>query len=229
MSKRTLDEAVRRPVPRGSLSHERVVHAALELADAEGLEAVTMRAVAHRLECKPMSLYRHLADKEALLDAMVERLFAQFELPDPTQPDWRAQLGRRAGSVRRVLVRHSWALALLETRAGPNRPVTFAHAEAVLATMIGAGCSPRTAAKAFVMLDSFVYGFALQQITMPSTDPEVSVADDVAHALHDYPTMVAVMQAVGADEDYDFAAEFDVGLEVVMDGIQRWRDADTAL
>jgi len=218
----------RTAVRRGSLSRAAVVQAALDLADAEGLEAVTMRAIAQRLGCKPMSLYRHVADKDALLDALVESIFAEYELPDPTQRAWREELARRAGSVRRVLVRHPWALALLETRAGPDRPVTFAHAEAVLATLVEAGCSPRTAATAFVMLDSYVYGFALQQITLPSTEPEVTATDEVVQALQEYPTMLAVMEAVAGDPDYEFSQEFDVGLEVVLDGIERWRDADAA-
>lgn len=226
VSRGTPDAGSRSPMPRGSLSPARVVQAALDLADAEGIDAVTMRAVAQRLGCKPMSLYRHIADKDALLDALVERLFAEFELPDPGHHDWREQLARRGDSVRDVLVRHPWALALVETRAGPDRPVAFAHAEAVLATLVQAGCSPKTAARAFVMLDSYVYGFALQQITMPSTDPQNTLTDDVAAVLQSYPTMTAVGEAVASDPSYDFSAEFGAGLEVVLDGIERWRDAE---
>lgn len=218
------DDSPRGRIARGSLSRDAVVEVACNLADAEGLDAVTMRAVAGRLRCKPMSLYRHIANKEELLDALVERVFTEFELPDPQQPDWRAELRRRAGSVRQVLVRHPWALMLLETRTGPRRPVTFTHAEAVLATLVGAGCSARMAAQAFVTLDSYVYGFALQEITMASTNPDDTVNSDIAAALQPYPTMVAVMEAVAGDADYDFGAEFDAGLEVVLDGIERWRD-----
>jgi hypothetical protein len=154
----------------------------------------------------------------------VERVFTEFELPDPTRPDWRAELGRRTDSVRQALVRHPWALLLLETRTGPHRPVTFTHAEAVLATLVGAGCSARMAARALVALDSYVYGFALQEITMASTNPDDAANRDVAAALQPYPTMVAVMEAVTSDADYDFGAEFGAGLELVLDGIQRWRE-----
>ncbi len=173
-----------------------------------------------------MSLYRHVANKDDLLDALVERMYAEFETPDPGRPDWRTELRRRASSVREVLVRHPWSVALIETRAGPDRPVTFAHAEAVLATLISAGCSPRLASRAFVVLDSYVYGFALQQITMPSTDPGDTVADVVVAAMRQYPSLLAVMDAVTADPEYDFIAEFDAGLDLVLDGIDRWRDAD---
>lgn len=211
--------------PRNSLSRDRVVEAAFELADADGLDALTIRAVAARLEVKPMSLYRHVASKDELLDALVERMYAELETPDPRQPDWRAELGRRARSVREVLVRHPWAIALIETRTGPDRPFTFAHAEAVLATLISAGCSPRLASRAFVVLDSYAYGFAVQEVTMPSTVPGEAITDDVVAAMQPYPSLVAVMGAVVAAADYDFVGEFEAGLELVLDGIDRWRAA----
>jgi AcrR family transcriptional regulator len=202
-----------------------VVEAAFELADAGGLDGLTVRAVAARLEVKPMSLYRHVASKDELLDALVERMYTEFETPDPRQPDWRAELGRRASSVREVLVRHPWAIALIETRTGPDRPFTFAHAEAVLATLISAGCSPRLASRAFVVLDSYAYGFAVQEVTMPSTVPGEAITDEFVVAMQPYPSLVAVMGTVMAEADYDFVGEFEAGLELVLDGIDRWRAA----
>ncbi len=211
--------------PRNSLSRDRVVEAAFELADADGLDALTIRAVATRLEVKPMSLYRHVASKDELLDALVERMYAELETPDPRQPDWRVELGRRASSVREVLVRHPWAIALIETRTGPDRPFTFAHAEAVLATLISAGCSPRLASRAFVVLDSYAYGFAVQEVTMPSTVPGEAITEEFVAAMQPYPSLVAVMGTVMAEADYDFVGEFEAGLELVLDGIDRWRAA----
>lgn len=212
-------EATSARAARGSLTRVAVIDAAYALADAEGLDALTMRSVASRLGTKPMSLYRHVANKDELLDALVERVYAQFALPDPQRPEWRAELRRRADSVRQVLVWHPWALSLIETRSAPQRPLTFSHAEAVLATLVKAGCSPRLAAQMFVTLDSYIYGFALQQITMVSTEPEVALSRDVAAAMREYPTMVTVMEVVAADGDYDFVAEFHAGLELVLDGI----------
>jgi AcrR family transcriptional regulator len=214
--------------PRNTLSRERVVRAAFELADDDGLGALTIRAVAARLGVKPMSLYRHVANKDELLDAIVEQLYGEFDAPDPARPDWRAELRRRAGSVREALVRHRWAIGLIETRSSPDRPDTFAHTEAVLATLVAAGCSPRLAARAFVVLDSYVYGFAIQQLTMPTTDPHDSTADETAtRLLFAYPTVAATAQAVAADPRYDFTAEFDAGLDLVLDGIDQWRRAET--
>jgi AcrR family transcriptional regulator len=200
-----------------------VVAAAVDLADARGLEALTMRALASHLEVKPMSLYRHVAGKDELLDALVEQLYAEMERPDPSGDDWMAELRRRSASVRSVLVRHPWALAVLETRTGPDRPFTFDHAEAVLATLLAAGFEPVVASRAFLLLDAFVYGFAVQEITMPSTDPHAGNAAELAEALGRYPSMAAVMAAVVADPGYDFAAEFDACLDLVLDGLERWR------
>ncbi len=183
-----------------------------------------MRALAGHLEVKPMSLYRHVASKDELFDALVERLYSQMERPDPSGEDWRAELGRRSASLRSVLVRHPWSLALLETRMGPDRPFTFDLAEAVLGTLLAAGFEPVLASRAFVLLDSFVYGFAVQEMTMVSTDPHSESAADLAEALGQYPSMAAVMAAVVADPDYDFMAEFDPCLDLVLDGIERWRD-----
>jgi AcrR family transcriptional regulator len=202
-----------------------VVAAAVDLVDADGLEALTMRALAGRLEVKPMSLYRHVASKDELLDALVERLYSEMERPDPSRNDWRAELRRRSASVRSVLVRHPWSLALLETRAGPDRPFTFEHAEAVLATLLAAGFEPVLASRAFVVIDAFVYGFAVQEVSMPSTDPHSEGTAELAEALGRYPSMAAVMTAVTADPDYDFLAEFDPCLDLVLDGVERWRDA----
>jgi AcrR family transcriptional regulator len=210
--------------PRGSLSRQAVVDAALALADAEGLAAVTIRAVAARLGSKPMSLYRHVpGGKDELLDALVERLYAEFDAPEPTAADWRAELAARSESVRAVLVRHPWSLGLIETRSGADRPVALAHAEAVLATLVAAGFSPTLAARAFVVLDSFVYGFALQSVTMPSTDPAETVTEDLLAGLAAYPTTLAVAEAVAGDPAYRFEDDFDRGLALVLDGLEAWR------
>lgn len=209
--------------PRNSLSRDRVVAGAVALADAEGLDALTMRSLATWLGVRPMSLYRHVDAKDELLDAMVEQLFYEMERPVPDRPDWRAELRRRSASVRATLVRHPWALGVLESRTGPSRPFTFEHAEAVLATLLAAGLTPRLASRAFVALDSVVYGFAVQEITMPSTDPHAEHSAELAPAMEPYPSMLAAAEAVAAEPGYDFGAEFDACLDLVLDGIERWR------
>ena len=209
--------------PRHSLSRDRVVAAAVDLADAEGLDALTMRSLAAHLRVKPMSLYRHVTAKDELLDAMVELLFSRMERPDPSRPDWRAELRRRSASVRATLVAHPWALGLLESRTGPARPSAFAHSEAVLATLLAAGFPARLAARAFVALDSVVYGFALQEVTMAGTDPHTEEAARLVPAMEQYPSMLVTREAVAAEPGYELAIEFDACLELVLDGIHRWR------
>lgn len=144
--------------------------------------------------------------------------------PDPTSAEWREELRRRSASVRSTLVGHPWSLGLLETRTGPDRPYTFAHSEAVLGTLLRAGFSPRLASRAFVAVDSVVYGFVVQEITMPTTDPHAESLAEYARALDRYPSMLAAMDAVIAEPRYEFGAEFDACLDLVLDGIERWRD-----
>lgn len=214
-----------RRAPRNTLSRERVIAAAMELADADGIAALTVRALATRLEVRPMSLYHHVANKDELLDALVEQVYAEMERPDPTAGDWRSELLRRGESMRAVLLRHPWAMWLLETRTAPERPATLGHAEAVLATLLAGGCPPGVAARAHVLLDSYVYGFVLQELTMPSTDPHSETGDELGAGLDAgrYPSLRAVMSAVVADDDYAFADTFRPGLDVVLDGIGRWK------
>lgn len=201
----------------------------MELADSEGIAALTIRALAARLGVRPMSLYHHVANKDALLDALIEQAYAAMERPDPAVSDWRGELARRTRSVRDVLLDHPWAISLLETRTTPERPATLGHHESVLATLLAGGCPPAVAARAYVLLDSYVYGFVLQEVTMPSTDPHSESADELAATLDmgPYPSTQTVMAAVVGDSDYAFGDAFDPGLEVVLDGIERWKDAAT--
>lgn len=216
--------ATRPRAPRNTLTRAVVVGAAIDLADSSGLGQVTMRAVAERLEVRAMALYRHVATKDDLLDAMVENLYADMELSDANNPDWRAELRRHASSLLATLVRHPWALSLLESRSGPDRPHTFQHADAVLRTLLVAGFGPLESASAFVTLDSFVLGFAVQAITMASTDPHADGVEERAAAMSAYSGLMAVQEAVSGQPDYDFTAEFDRGLDLVLDGLERWRD-----
>lgn len=122
-------------------------------------------------------------------------------------------------------MRHPWSLGLIETRSGADRPVALAHAESVLATLVAAGFSPALAARAFVVLDSFVYGFALQSVTMPSTDP-AQTAEDLLAGVAAYPTTLAVAAAIAGDPDYRFEDDFARGVALVLDGVAAWRHRD---
>ena len=124
----------RRPGRPARLSRAQILGAALELADRDGLEAVTMQRIARAIGAEPMSLYRHVRNKEDLLDGLVDLVFAEIELPSPEDP-WKVAMRRRAVSVREALGRHPWAIGLMESRTHPG-PATLAYHNALLANLI---------------------------------------------------------------------------------------------
>lgn len=204
-----------------ALSRERVLHGALAVADAGGIGSLTIRSLAQALGVKPMSVYHHVANKDEILDGIVDLVFQEIELPS-ADGDWRAELRRRAESARRVLRRHPWALGLLESRTTPG-PATLRHHNAVLGILRGAGFSVPMAAHAYALLDSYVYGFALQETTLPFDGPQ-SVTDvvepmtqqDFADA---YPHLVEMATEHILKPGYDFGDEFDFGLDVILDAL----------
>src|SRR5947207_1610054 len=147
------------------LSRERVLRAAVRYADRSGIAALSMRKLGEALGVEAMSLYNHVANKAELLDGMVDLIFSEIELPmDGT--DWRAAMRVRAVSARQALRRHRWAIGLMESRSSPG-PATLRHHDRVLGILRGAGFPVAMAAHAFSVLDSYIYGFALQEAALP--------------------------------------------------------------
>lgn len=208
---------------RPPLTRERVVATAVGLADRDGLGALTMRSLAGDLGMRPMSIYRHLANKEALLDAIVDAVFAEVELMDASGPDgWRDLLAARCAGLRAALGRHPWALALMETRSSPG-PATLAHHENVLEVLRGAGFSVPATAHAYAVVDAFVYGFALQEAELAAAG--LGEAEETASGLplDRFPRMAELATEVVLQPGYDFGDSFRVGLEIVLDGLDRLR------
>lgn len=205
--------------PRHSLSRSRVVAAAVALADERGLGALTIRGIADRLGVGPMALYHHVAGKEEILDAIVDAVFVEMDAPVPGAP-WRPELERRSRSARAVLARHPWALGLLETRRTPG-PATLHHHDAVVGVLLEDGFEPQVAAHAYALLDAYVYGFALQESSLPfEAETADVVAEEMLAGMRDaYPHLARLAAAVVQVPGYDFADEFEHGLEVVLDGI----------
>jgi AcrR family transcriptional regulator len=152
------------------LSRDRVLSAAVGLADAGGAGSLTIRSLADQLGVKPMSVYHYVANKEEILDAIVDLVFAEIELPR-AGGDWRAEMRRRAVSARQVLRRHPWAIALLQSRTSPG-PATLRHHDAFIGTLRGAGFPVAMTAHALAVIDSYVYGFALTESALPIHGPE---------------------------------------------------------
>ena len=165
-----LEPVVERPEERPPLSRERVLRGAVAVADAGGIGALTMRSLARELGVKPMSLYYYVAGKAEILDGIVDLVFSEIDLPSPGG-DWQSQMRRRAHSARRTLRRHPWAIGLMESRATPG-PATLRHHEAILGTLRRAGFSVAMTAHAYALLDSYIYGFALQEAALPFNGPE---------------------------------------------------------
>ncbi len=207
---------------RTRLSRERVLQAALVVADSGGLESLTIRSLAQELGVKPMSVYYHIANKSEIIDGLVDLVFGEIELPVPGG-DWRAEMDRRAHSARDVLARHRWAIPLLESRTTPG-PANLRHHDTVIATLRGAGFSAEMTAHAYALLDAYVYGFALQEASLPFEGPD-SVGDVAGPILElmatgGYPHLAEMATSYYLRPGYDFADEFRFGLDVVLDGIQ---------
>jgi AcrR family transcriptional regulator len=203
------------------LSRERVVQAAVRIADAHGLHALTMRSLAQELSAPPMSVYHYISNKDDLLDSLVDLVFAEIELPDVAGP-WRAEVRRRALSARSVLVRHPWALTLVETRTGPG-PATLRHHDAMLGVLRTGGFSLTMTANAYALVDAYIYGFVLQQVSLPfdSGDSANAVADSImqAFAAGQYPYMVEFAVKHVQQPGYDFGAQFEFGLDLILDAL----------
>jgi AcrR family transcriptional regulator len=208
---------------RPRLSRERVLEAALGIADTGGIGSLTIRSLAQELGVVPMSVYHHVAGKEEILDGLVDLVFAEIALP-ATDGDWREELTERAHSARAVLGRHRWAIGLLESRTSPG-PSTLRHHDAVLGTLLAAGFSDAMTAHAYALLDSYVYGFALQEVSLPFEGPDGvgDVAGPVMELMDrgSYPHMVAMATGYYLQPGYDFGDEFAFGLDLILDGLAR--------
>ena len=207
------------------LSKQRVVVEAVRLADREGVEGLSMRRLAGALGAGAMSLYHYVAGKEELLDAMIDVVFEEIELP-PEGTDWQSAMRRRSVSAREVLGRHPWAIGLMESRTSPG-PSHLHHREAVTACLRKAGFSVAMATHAHWLLDGYVYGYALQAASLPfdTADEFQAMADDVFLPQlppDEFPYLnesAAALVAAG----YDPAEEFDFGLDLVLAGLERLR------
>jgi AcrR family transcriptional regulator len=210
---------------RPRLSKERVLSAAMAIADRGGLPGLTIRSLATELGAKPMSVYYYVASKDELLDSLVDAVFGEIELPDP-EGEWREEMRRRAVSARARLKQHPWAIGLLESRTSPG-PATLRHHEVVLACLRHAGFSLELTAHAYALIDSYVYGFALQEASLPFEGPEAvrDVAEPImaTMATGEYPTMVEMATTYYMRPGYDFADEFEFGLDLILDGLERRR------
>ena len=211
--------------PRIPLNRQRVLGAAVALADRGGVRSLSMRKLAHELGVEAMSLYHHVANKDDILDGIVDVVFSEIELPSG-DADWKAAMRQRAISAREALLRHPWATGLMESRSTPG-PATLRHHDAVLGILRTAGFSVELAAHAFSVLDSYIYGFALQEANLPFDTPEETA--EVAQAImaelpaDEYPHLTEMTVEHVLQPGYDYGNEFLFGLDLILDGLDRAR------
>jgi len=191
----------------------------MDVADARGIGSLTIRTLAAELGAKPMSVYHHVANKDEILDGIVDIVFGEIDLPSG-DGDWRAQMRRAATSARRVLRAHPWAIGLLESRTAPG-PATLRHHDAIIGLLRGAGFSVEMTAHAYALLDSYVYGFALQEASLPFDGPDTvaGVAEPMMEqfATGAYPHLVELATDYILKPGYDFGDEFEFGLTTILD------------
>jgi AcrR family transcriptional regulator len=210
--------------PRTPLSRERVLRAAIVVADTSGIDSLSMRNLGQKLQVEAMSLYNHVANKDDILDGIVDLVFSEIELP-ADRADWKSAMRKRAISAHQALLRHPWAPSLMQSRTKPG-PATLRHHDSVLGSLRKAGFTLVMAAHAFSAIDGYVYGFALQQINLPlqSKEQVAEVGDNILRQLAgEYPYLTEMITEHAMKPGYDYAEEFQFGLDLILDGLERLR------
>ena len=209
--------------PRVPLSKERVLRAAVALADEGGIESLTMRKLAQELGVEAMSLYYHVANKNDILDGMVDVVFSEIGLP-PGGVGWKTAMRERAISTRKVLSLHPWATSMMQSRPNPG-PALLRHHDWVIGTLRESEFSIELTAHAFSAMDAYIYGFALQEETLPFDAAEEVAA--IAEAFlenfpsDEYPYLAELSVEHIMKPRYDYGDEFEFGLDLVLDGLER--------
>ena len=216
------DETTTGAPPRAPLNRGRALITAVALADAEGIGSLSMRRLARELGIEAMSLYHHVANKEDILDGMIELVFGEIELP-PVDADWKTAMRVRARSARAAMTRHPWAISLMESRSSPG-PATLRHHDAVLGSCRAAGFSVPMAAHAFSLVDSYIYGFVLQEVNLPFDDSsdlgELVDSMMLPFSPDDYPHLVELTTEHLLQPGYSYGDEFEYGLGLILDSLE---------
>ena len=206
---------------REKLNSDRIVEGALLLADDVGMDAFTIRRLASALGVGPMTIYHYFPNKEAIIDAMVDAVYAQIALP-PTDEEWTDAIRVRCISAREVLNRHPWAPPYMVSRTSPG-PATPGHHDALLGCLRRGGLSLQMTAHAYAILDSFLHGFALEEASLPASGGEEvqEIAEEMTAAfdVERYPSLVEFATGHVMRPGYNFSASFEFGLNLIIDGL----------
>ena len=202
------------------LSRERVLRAGLELADASGVEALTMRRLGEELGFEAMSLYRHVANKQDLLDGMLDLVLAEWQLPEGD--DWQKAIRTSANSVHDALRRHPWAARLLMT-GSHLRPVRLQYMDGLLSRLHDAGFDAGTTYSVYHLLDGFIFGFSLWEIAYTSIPMDDEAVSRLMATIpwDDYPRLAEHRDQHMNEGPHREASAFQVGLDLILDGLQQ--------
>lgn len=211
--------------PRVPLTRERLLQAAMRLADQGGIEALSMRKLAQELGVEAMSLYNHVANKDDILDSIVDRVVSEIALPD-LELDWKTAMRQRATSAHAVLLRHPWAALAIMSRLNVGAAM-LRYVDATLGCLRQAGFSIEMADHAWNAIDSHIYGFTLQALNFPLDAPDYSEAaanylSRIPAEQYPYLSQLTVQVIEGS---YDGVHDFEFGLELILTGLERFRDA----
>jgi AcrR family transcriptional regulator len=203
------------------LTPERIWAAAMRLADSGGLEQLSMRNLASSLGVKAMSLYNHIDSRDAIIDQLVEMVVAEIVLPAPVV-DWRTAMRQRAVSAHEVLLRHPWATMAIVSRVSTG-PAMLGYIEGTLACLIRAGFSPEDADHVWNAIDSYLYGFTLQELKFPFKAEEYrEAASAYLPGIPEirYPCFTDLGHRI-INGSYDGLHRLEFGLDMLLDGLER--------
>jgi AcrR family transcriptional regulator len=204
------------PTPRRPLSKDRVLRAAVALADRDGLGSLTMRRLGRELGVEAMSLYKHVANKDEILDGIIELVVGEIEIPEPGS-DWKTAMRIRAASARQVLRRHPWAIGLFESR-GAFGPAIMRYLDAIIASLRAGGFSAETTGHAFSLLDSYVYGHVIQEISFETSKELGQATQPILEHLQgeQYPHLAELVTLQNETSAFDYDTEFEFGLDLIL-------------
>lgn len=212
--------------PKSGLTAEKLFETAVAMADESGGAVPSMRKLADRLGVEAMSLYHYVPNKDAILDGMVDIVFSEIGLPSESA-GWKSAMHARAHAARAAMLRHPWAIRLMESRRNPGM-ATLRHHDAVIGCLRHGGFSIALTAHAFAAIDAYVYGFVLQELTLPfdSGEEAEDLAGDILEQMPAdlFPHFIELTREHVLKPGYAFSKEFDYGLELVLDGLERAKE-----
>jgi AcrR family transcriptional regulator len=216
--------------PREPLSRERILQTAVALADERGVESISMRRIAQELGVVPMALYKHVANKDELLDGMIDVVVGEID-PPVEGADWKTTMRERILSARRALLRHPWASRVLESRGEPT-PTVIAYIDSMMGVFLAGGFSIDLMHHAMHVMGSRILGFSQELFDDTSSMPADEAAELWAQMADVYPNIAKLIPVATATHDEGGAVvgggcddqfEFEFALDLILDGLERLR------